>query len=200
MLENMSKVGIVESFQDSNNNVNVVSQNYLSGVRMRNNIEPDTMFETFPEQASVSSDFLMDYTRILNKPFRVGTVKWPESAFRNTFLEVFKFPEVLLSNPLASIPFDASTLYRCKASLILQVSGTPMHQGTLIAASLPVGYGSEMVPVPTGLSVANTLLAAPHVFLSANESTPATLEIPFYPNTKLTKCDTDLSTVSPLFL
>lgn len=199
MLENMSKVGIVESFQDSNNNVNVVSQNYLSGVRMRNNIEPDTMFETFPEQASVSSDFLMDYTRILNKPFRVGTVKWPESAFRNTFLEVFKFPEVLLSNPLASIPFDASTLYRCKASLILQVSGTPMHQGTLIAASLPVGYGSEMVPVPTGLSVANTLLAAPHVFLSANESTPATLEIPFYPNTKLTKCDTDLSTVSPLF-
>lgn len=199
MLENMSKVGIVESYQDSNNNVNVVSQNYLSGIRLRNNIEPDTMFETFPEQAGVSSDFLMDYTRILNKPFRVGTVKWPDSAFRNTFLDIFKFPDLLLSNPLASIPFDASTLYRCKASLILQVSGTPMHQGTLMAACLPVGYGTQMSPSAGGLNVANTLLAAPHVFLSANESTPATLEIPFYCNTKLTKCDTDLSTVSPTF-
>nr|UNY42054.1 MAG: polyprotein 2 [Picornavirales sp.] len=199
MLENMSRTGIVENFKDTSSNVEVVSENFMSGIRLRNNVEPDTMYETFPEQGCVSSDFLMDYTRILNKPFRVGTVKWDTSAFRNTFLDIFKFPELVLSNPLASIPFDASTMYRCKASLILQVSGTPMHQGTLVAAALPVGYGTAINPGPLGLSAVNTLLAAPHVFLSANESTPATLEIPFYPNSKLTKCDVDLSTVSPTF-
>lgn len=199
MLENMSRIGIVENFRDTSNNVNIVSENFLSGIRLRNNVEPDTMYETFPEQGCVSSDFLMDYTRILNKPFRVGTVKWTTTNNRNTFLDILKFPEMVLANPLAAVPFDASTMYRCKASLILQVSGTPMHQGTLLAAALPIGYGTAINPTITGLNATNTLMAAPHVFLSANESTPATLEIPFYPNSKLTKCDVDLSTVSPTF-
>lgn len=201
MLENQSETQIVQSYQDTPSNVEVVSQNYLSGVRMRNNIEPDSMYETFPEQASVPSNMLMDYTRILNKPFKVGNVKWGDGSAKNTYLITQNFPEMILNNPLASIPFNASTLYRAKASLILQVSGTPMHQGTLMVSAVPVGFGVNTTPSITGTGpmMQNTLMAAPHVFLSANESTPATLEIPFYPNTKLAKCDTDLTTVDPNF-
>jgi len=55
---------------------------------------------------------------------------------------------------------------------MLQVSGTPMHQGILLAATVP--HAAPTVVRPT------QLLSAPHVFLNANESTSVCLEAPMY--------------------
>lgn len=120
----------------------------------------------------------MDFSRILNKPFLVGRFDWVTGDSRGAIVGSMLFPRVMLSNYLANVPFRSSTLYRMRACVILQVSGTPMHQGLLLAAAIPPGLQPED---PT------QLLQAPHSFLNANESTPVCIEIPFYSRCPLAK-------------
>lgn len=119
----------------------------------------------------------MDFSRILNKPFLITTIPWTTSTVTRTELTRIPFPAALYTNALAKIPFDSSCMYRMKMCLLMQVSGTPMHQGTLIAASFPNGSSAIVNP--------NQMMNAPHVFLSANESTSVCLNVPFYINSTL---------------
>jgi hypothetical protein len=135
----------------------------------------------------------MDYSRILNKPFFVKNIAWDSTQAVNTVLSTLNFPLDFLTNPLVQVPFNASVYYRAKSSVLLQVSGTPMHAGTLLASALPVGAGTNCTSAATRI---NTLMTSPHVFLHANESTPALLEIPFYVNTKLASISLDNNTPS----
>jgi hypothetical protein len=134
----------------------------------------------------------MDYSVILNKPFLLPSINWTSASAKDATLQTFKIPEDIIVNELAQIPFKASVYYRAKISLVFQVSGTPMHQGILIASAVPVSRLPYDSP-----TLRNSLMAAPHVFLNANEATSVVLEVPFYVNSVLAPINFDKTTFVP---
>lgn len=171
--------------------VSVSTENFWSAVRTKNVIEPEEAYQKFPALNCVPKKLEMDYSRILNKPFFVKNFTWSSTQAANIVIANLSFPIDFLTNPLVRVPFEASLYYRAKASVLLQVSGTPMHAGVLLASALPIGASS--INSSPGSRI-NTLLTSPHIFLNANESTPALLEIPFYVNTKLASISLDGNT------
>lgn len=139
--------------------------------------ESNTVYDTMVAVTSVPPILRMDYSRILNKPYLINTITWNTSAAINTELSRISIPSALYTNYLASVPFKSSVLYQTRLCLMLQVSGTPMHQGMLLAAAVPAG-----VPAITNI---NALMSCPHVFMSANEATSVCLEIPFFSESTL---------------
>jgi len=125
--------------------VGVVAQNFYSSVRTRSIIEPPILYETFPQINSVDKSLSMDFSRILNKPYFIENLTWDTT--QNPFSSIgrLQIPGRLFNNALARIPFESTTLYRAKITLLLQVAGTPMHSGMLIASALPVGSVSGIV-------------------------------------------------------
>nr|WPR18073.1 MAG: capsid protein [Crogonang virus 21] len=137
-----------------------------------------------PRIANVPKALEMDYSRILNKPFLIQTLSWTSSTGSYSLLPKISLPSAALTNFLARVPFKSSCLYRMRACVMLQVSGTPMHQGLILASVTP----SSLVPVhPT------QLLQGPHSFLNANESTSVCIEVPFYQRAPLARTNTDLT-------
>lgn len=193
----MSNVG--QTNNDNNNDkgdvvspVADVARNYYSAVRTRTPIEPEFRYDKFPNFSTLPKALKMDFSRILNKPYFLKTITW---ATTNTVgnLSRIDIPSGIWINQLAKLPFQAATYYRAKVELILQTSGTPMHSGTLIASAAPIA------PVATGFDSfkRNTRMAAPHVFMYANENTPVVLEVPFYVNSKLLGIDVAGTTSFP---
>ena len=178
---------------DGITSVNTISSNFFSQVRTRSVIEPEFIYDKKYRLTSVDPNLKMDYSRILNKPYFIKNVNWSTVGSQFSILDVTRIPLDIFNNALAKIPFESSTLYRAKISVLLQVAGTPMHQGIVIAAAMPIGFASD--PSYSGSSKSlNSLMAAPHVFLNANEQTSARLRIPFYVNTSLDKTDLDRKT------
>jgi hypothetical protein len=171
--------------------VDVSAENFWSTVRTKNAIEPEIAYEKFPALNCVPKILEMDYSRILNKPFFVKNITWNTTDVANIVISSLNFPLDFLNNPLVQVPFNASVYYRAKAHLMLQVSGTPMHAGTLIVSALPTDAGTNTTSPRMRI---NTYMSAPHVFLSANEATPALLEVPFYVNSKLASISLDGNT------
>ena len=135
----------------------------------------------------------MDFSRILNKPFFIKNVLWRTTDTAHSIINNIGIPSEILLNNLAKIPFQSSSFYRAKIGVILQVAGTPMHQGIVLASAVPrVGVATNNTSM-----LINKHLAAPHVFLSANEATPVILEVPFYSATKLRNVDLLNTTVGP---
>lgn len=132
----------------------------------------------------------MNYDQILDKPFLVTTIPWSTATTNFTELWRLPFPSSIMSNPLAKVPFNASALYQAKMCCMLQVSGTPMHQGLLLVAALPHGIPTIVNP--------NQILSAPHVFLNATESTSVCLECPMYTPTSLYRTQDPTSQVNNL--
>jgi len=182
--------------------------NFFSSIKSRSAIEPDKMYTKFPKIACVPEELKMDYTRLLAKPFFIKSIPWVTTdtvgteLFKDSggdFIDGFNVPTSLQLNQLARLPFFSSVLYRCKVKLIIQVAGTPMHQGCILFGVQPAGFRVEGAPVPETLERFNSLMAGPHVFAFANECTAVTLEVPFYFNTKLGKTDLDGQTIQPNF-
>ena len=179
-----------------------VNKNF-STIKTRSVVEPDNMYTKFPKLACVPQALKMDFSRILNKPYYIATIPWSTTNLEGAelfttsgapFVNGFNIPDSIFLNALSKIPFQASTLYRGKVRLIIQVAGTPMHQGCVLFSAQPVGF---QVGINTLTNRFNSLMAAPHVFAFANESTAVSLEVPFYFNTKLGKTDLDNSTIQP---
>lgn len=193
MVNDISNIGIVKT-------VDATADNFYSAVRTRSAIEPDFRYDKFPALECVPPQLEMDYSVILNKPYFIKNIQWASTAVAGTPLSVLNIPADILSNPLVRIPFEASLMYRAKISVVLQVAGTPMHSGLLIAAAMPSGGDnfsqSLTTPVSMPLNI-NKFMAAPHVFLSANEATPVVLEVPFYVGSKLAPIAIDGTTVVP---
>ncbi len=144
------------------------------------------MYETFPKLDSIPPELKMDFSRILNKPFFVKNVNWSTTDASKLVISSVDIPNDLFVNSLAKIPFQAGAMYRAKISLLMQVSGTSMHQGILLVGATPFG---TLQTGPTVLTLAaNQLLAGPHVFLNANEANSVSLEVPFYHPLKLDYC------------
>lgn len=178
--------------------VNTVSENFYSQVRTRSVVEPDFIYDKKYKLNSVDPKLEMDFSRILNKPFFIKNIVWTAATTQYYVLDAIRLPLDLFNNELAKVPFESSVLYRAKISLLLQVSGTPMHSGCVIAAAMPIGFSSAAPPAIKPYSV-NSYMAAPHVFLNANEQTSTRLRVPFYINSPLDKTDLDGTTFSPNF-
>lgn len=114
----------------------------------------------------------MNYDQILNKPFLVTSINWTTATPSLTEHWRLPFPSSMMSNPLARVPFTSSTFFQARMCCMLQVSGTPMHQGLILVAAVPHGCPKIVNP--------NQILSAPHVFLNATESTSVCLECPMY--------------------
>lgn len=166
--------GVVKTVDDT-------ASNFFSSVRTRAAIEPPVRYNKSPHLDCVPKKLEMDYSVILNKPFFIQNLTWKSTDIKGTSLARIFIPQDILTNPLVEIPFKASVYFRAKVSVVFQVAGTPMHSGLLIAGAQPLG-SSLMWQAPIS---ENQLMAGPHVFLSANEATPAVLEVPFYVNSKL---------------
>ena len=175
------------------NSVNTISSNFYSQVRTRSVIEPDYIYDKNYRINSVDPNLRMDFSRILNKPYFIKNIVWTNSVSQFSLVDVTRIPLEIFNNALAKIPFESSTLYRAKMSILLQVAGTPMHQGILLASAVPIGFTSDSTFVGSK-QIVNSLMAAPHVFLNANEQTSARLRIPFYVNSPLDKTDLDKTT------
>ena len=178
--------------------VNTVTSNFYSQLRTRSIIEPDFIFDKNYRLTSVDPSLKMDFSRILNKPYFIKNVTWTSANTQYSVIDVTRIPLDIFNNALAKIPFEASTLYRAKMSILLQVAGTPMHQGILLASAMPIGYASDPTFVGSR-QIVNSLMAAPHVFLNANEQTSTRLRIPFYVNSPLDKTDLDKTTYNMNF-
>lgn len=113
----------------------------------------------------------MDFSRIVDKPFFIQNIIWDDTMFPGALSAAISIPRSLLINPLIVKPFESACFYRAKICLSMQVAGTPMHSGTMLVNSTPDLIGPINI---------NQMLVAPHVFLSANESTSVCLEVPFY--------------------
>jgi len=164
------------------------------------------MYNKFPKLANVPEQLKMDFTRLLAKPYYIKSIPWVTTDVVGTellrdsggdFAQGFNVPSSLQLNALAKIPFFSSVLYRCKLRLIIQMAGTPMHQGCVLFGVQPTGFRVEGIPVPETLNRFNSIMAGPHVFAFANECTSVSLEVPFYFNTKLGKTDLDGETIQP---
>jgi len=166
--------------QDQQNN-NIVKQDdhFNSSFKSRNLVETPTTYDAFPSIKSLPRELKMDFDRILNKPFLIDVQQWDTTTAAMTNLITKPFPTSMLDNDQLRAPFRFAAKYRMKACMMLQVTGTPLHQGIILASAVP-----RYCVKPSRLTV-NSLLQSPHVFLSANEATPACLEIPFYSQTKL---------------
>jgi len=173
--------------------VSHIAENFYSGVRTRTPIESPILYNKKPKLSSVPESLKMDFSRILNKPFFIKNISWDTAAATHSQIGVIGIPSEILVNALAKIPFQSAAFFRSKVVLIMQVSGTPMHQGIVLASAIP-----RLGTIATVASMnVNRALMAPHVFLSANEATPVILEVPFYSPTKLRNVDLLKTTVGP---
>ena len=169
---------------------------FFSSVRTRSAVETQPRYTKFPKLDCVPPQLEMDYSVILNKPYFIKNITWSNTATPGGVIATLNIPSDILSNNLVRIPFEASVYYRAKISVVFQVAGTPMHNGVLIASALPNG-GDKMWQTQVNLNNMNKYMAAPHVFLSANEATPVVLEVPFYVNNKLQPISINGTSVTP---
>jgi hypothetical protein len=179
--------------------VSAVSANFFSSVRTRTLVDSGVIYDAKPKNTSIPEQMGMDFSRILNKPFLVGKFNWSTSDTRHSCPVDLSLPSAILTNlPCGAslrVPFDAAALYRANLKIILQVSGTPMHQGTLLVTSIP--KGCSLTTVSGNLSSRlSTYMAAPHTFLYANGSSSVSLEVPFYANTKFLATDLNLTALT----
>jgi hypothetical protein len=141
-------------------------------LRTKEVVEIPSIYNKLPKVTHIAPEYKMNFDQILDKPFLVTTVNWSTAATNFTELWRLPFPSSIMSNPLARVPFDAATFFQARMCCMLQVSGTPMHQGLILVAALP--HNTPAITNP------NQILSAPHVFLNATESTSVCLECPMY--------------------
>nr|UNY42098.1 MAG: polyprotein 2 [Picornavirales sp.] len=145
------------------------------------------MYDEFLDTRTlVPSNTKMDFDKFIDKPFLIGTYNWASTHVKWTEIQRLRFPSVMYtSNEPATVPFKLSCLYQAQMCCMLQLAGTPSHQGCVMVAAVPVD-----TPV---ISHPNQILSAPHVFLNGNEATPVCLECPMYSQTSLLKTSTSTS-------
>jgi hypothetical protein len=170
--------------------LDMVADQFYSALRTRSINESAPMYDQWGPIMSMPLDLKMDYSRILQKPFLVFTAPWEAITAPFASLTNLSIPSAILGNALAKIPFTSTVAFRAKLCLMIQVAGTPMHSGTLLVTALPMKIPGAL------LSNRGSIMAAPHAFCHANESTAVCLEVPFYSNSKLLYSDPDENVVT----
>lgn len=156
--------------------------NFQSSVEVRTPVESLDIYSKLPEIKSVSPEMRIDFSRFVGKPFHLATTQWTTAQAVATDILSMGMPSSVLSlNRNASAPFDLAALYNLRACFLVQIAGTPMHNGILIASVVPRVVNTTN----DGSSILHTYQTAPHAFLYANSSSAICVEVPWYSNTKL---------------
>jgi len=166
----------------------------MAQTRTRDPIETSFLYDEFPDLRSMERNLTVDYDMILKNPFIVGHYQWSTSNFKGDSICKLTFPLDALVNDLIKTPFYRSCFYRGRGRIMLQVMGTPFHQGILLAAAVPPALKTYSLEF-----MYNTMLNAPHVFLSANDTTSAVLEMPFYCHSKVQRTPGNIAASDPLY-
>jgi len=168
--EKIAQIDTVESTQ----------RKYYSDIIDRNGGEIPTIYNVSPVIKSVPACLEMDFSRIINKPFLVKTIAWTATNAVFSRIDTIKIPGDILTSELLKVPFRSSTWFRAKICAFVQVSGTSMHSGIVLASAIPPSKD-----IPGTRYYVNNYLSAPHMFLTPAMSSASCLEIPFYSNTDL---------------
>jgi hypothetical protein len=152
-----------------------------SSVRTRPLDELNSRYTAQVPSTSVDARVRMDYSGMIGKPFHVSVIPWTTAHARYAELASISFPSVLSTLTRVSSAFlDLSCLYRVRGCVMVQVSGTPNHQGCVLASVVPFG-----VPAFGAREFIHSGQSAPHEYLLANMQTSACIEIPFFSGTKM---------------
>lgn len=148
----------------------------------------------------IPSEYSIDASPFINRPFYLGTVLWNENAprFSTLDLPVHQLPrDVLTSNLSLKQAMKMASLFRSELVINVSLSGTLVHSGTLLLGVLPplVDPISSTNYIANGQSQLwiNSILSGPHAFLHANEATSVTIEVPWYCNTDYGELDTEVN-------
>jgi hypothetical protein len=171
---------------NANFNFNVVAPvdaDFQSALHIRAPVETPSVYDKTPIFKSVDPSMAIDFSRLVNKPFHLSSFSWSNTSPAGTDVFALPFPSSVISlNRIASAPFDLASLYHLKACFVVQVAGTPMHSGALIAAVTPI---SALAPGAGTAAGIHSYQTAPHIYLHANSASAACVEIPWYSPTKL---------------
>jgi len=153
---------------------------FQSQLSLRELVETRPIYDTTPLFHSVSPQMRMDFSRMVEKPFHLSTFSWNTQPAQADAYSL-SFPSAVIAlNRLASAPFDLSSLFHLKACFVIQVAGTPMHSGCLVAYVTP-----NKISAVVGAGGIHQAQSAPHCYLHANSSNAACIEIPWYSPLKL---------------
>lgn len=177
-------------YGNSGSGIKSAVSGHASSLRTRPVAEGNLAYDTLPITQHMEN-MKMDIQPWINRPFNVGTVAWTTSnaRFSNLAPPVTNLPrDVFVSNIALANMMKMAAYFKMKLCLNVSLTGTMVHQGTLVVAILP--------PSPDNLgtnlrsaSMLNTYLSGPHAFLSANEASSVCLEVPWYCNTDLGMVD-----------
>lgn len=152
-------------------------------IRGRNPLHVPEVYTRAPSLRSMAPRTDIDYSKYLNKAFLVKTFTWNTTDTQFSKVGEVQLPSDIHFNNFLKVPFNNSSMFRCKAKAYIQVIGTPQHQGIIIASAQP--YSANDI----GREYINNMMNAPHGFLIANTSSVIELELPFYSNTKVLRTD-----------
>lgn len=114
-------------------------------------------------------------------------IKWTVTQEQDTVISVVPMPFGMLAqgqpSNLQNMPFERYLYARCDFEVVLQIAGTPFHQGALIAILEPLQACDEVEDRSGGFRMANPVPSWTfynHVILAPNTSTTATIRSPFF--------------------
>lgn len=116
----------------------------------------------------------------MKRPYLITSREWTGSGVLDLRLrfpyEYFRLPDV--ARRIAGFEYWRGTLV-----LTFKINATKFHYGRLCAAVIPFGhFGGSFTETIEQTNFANNMTALPHITLSASDSTPSTLVLPFlYP-------------------
>jgi hypothetical protein len=166
--------------------VRTVESLYDSSFRTRPAVPSIEIYDKTPVFSNVDPAMRMDYSRLIGKPFHLKSFPWATTDVKGTELAQSTYvpSDIINLNVMTASPFLLSCLYHMKGCFVVQVLGTPMHGGCLVASVLPRSQQNQGLVTDYGTTL-HSYQSAPHAFLHANSATSACIQIPWYSNTKL---------------
>lgn len=180
-----------------------ISEHFDSTYRARTAISSDDTLYSQITSPNVDKALYMDFSRLIGKPFHVYSLNWTTSQAQGAEFagpggaNGISLPSICLSNNISRAPFLLASLYNMRACFNVQVAGTPMHGGALVAYAVPSCCFTQGNVSKFG-SLLHAAQSAPHAMLFANSATTACIDVPWYANTKLVHTPRiDLAGISP---
>lgn len=167
----------------------------VASISTRQMQEVDSISNNLYTKIQIPESFRIDAKPYIERPFYVGSVKFPSNADRYSWLQTpvkFLPGDVIRSNLALLNAMKIGSLYRADLVLNISLAGTITHAGCVLVSVLPP-LNTYPNAVAGDVRLINSMLTSPHAFLYANEATSVNLTVPWYCNTDLATLNMDLT-------
>lgn len=174
----------------------------VASVSTRQMQDIDSIANKMYTTIQIPEAYRIDAKPYIERPFYAGSVKFPTSATRYSWLQspIKRLPgDVIRSNLALLNAMKIGSLYRADMVLNISMAGTITHAGCVLVSVLPP-LNTYPNTVAGDVRTINTFLSSPHAFLYANEATSVNLTVPWYCNTDLATLNMDLVTETTMDL